>query len=35
MIEIGIIGGSGLYNLEEMTNKKEVAVKKTGAPLTP
>ena len=27
MIEIGIIGGSGLYNLEEMTDKKEVAVK--------
>ena len=27
MIDIAIIGGSGLYNLEEMKNKKEVAVK--------
>lgn len=27
MIDIAIIGGSGLYNLEEMTDKKEVAVK--------
>jgi 5'-methylthioadenosine phosphorylase len=27
MEKIGIIGGSGLYNLEGLTNKKEVAVK--------
>lgn len=27
MIDIAIIGGSGLYNLAEMKNKKEVAVK--------
>lgn len=27
MIDIAIIGGSGLYNLEEIKNKKEVAVK--------
>lgn len=27
MIDIAIIGGSGLYNLDELTDKKEVAVK--------
>ena len=27
MIDVGIIGGSGLCNLEGLKNKKEVAVK--------